>query len=322
MHPDLEAIDPGHQALAESGVGVEHERFIAGAADSRQRVDFSGRVEHERPTGAPDGEITDLLGDLRLQIRERVGAEHGHDISGGLIDQFRGQVNCIIGVHTCSLAWHTAFTMVRQNDSSDDGPISPDGVTAGHGGSDDDFGLDDLDRLARRAVDSVLHLVRRANALAGGVLIFVTVFGVGGFLLGLAALSGGIRTVWLVLGGFFLAAAISSILVAMLRLRSVRTDADTLVSEVRSLVGGDHDSKRTVADTVQSTEGKSDDGIVDLSREFFSMRGAIGDRVGQFRALASAMTAVTSFPGLVAIATLIGFVFAGLSVIFLIALIL
>lgn len=212
--------------------------------------------------------------------------------------------------------------MSRQNDSNDDGPISPDGVSAGPGDHDDGFGLDDLDRLAQRAVDSVLHLVRRANALAGGVLIFVALFGIGGFLLGLAALSGGIRTVWIALGGFFAVVAIGSVVVAMLRLRSVRTSADTLVTEVRALVGGDGASKRTISDTVDSTEDRSDDGIVDLSREFMSMRGAIGDRVGQFRALASAVTAVTSFPGLMAIATLIGFVFAGLSVIFAIALIL
>lgn len=213
--------------------------------------------------------------------------------------------------------------MSPQNDSNDDGPISPDGVTSGRAGSaDDDFGLDDLDRLARRAVDSVLHLVRRANALAGGVLIFVVVCSVGGFLLGLAALSGGIRTVWIALGGFFGIVAIASVVTAMLRLRSVKTGADTLVSEVRSLVGGDRESKRTVTDTVHSAEGKSDDGIVDLSREFFSMRGAIGDRAGQFRALTSALTAVTSFPGLVAVATLIGFMFAGLGVIFAIALLL
>jgi hypothetical protein len=213
--------------------------------------------------------------------------------------------------------------MARQNDPNEDGPISPDGVTAGHRVPDDgDFGLDDLDRLARRAVDSVLHLVRRANALAGGVLMFVTVVGIGGFVLGLAALSGGIRTVWIALGGFFAVAAIASVVVAMLRLRSVRRGADTLVGEVRTLVGGDRASKRTVADTVQSAEDRSNDGIVDLSKEFFSMRGAIGDRVGQFSALASAMTAVTSFPDLISIATLIGFVFAGLSVIFAIALLL
>lgn len=322
LHPNLESIDSGSQTLAEAGIGVENECFLVGSANSGKRIDFAGRVEHEGPSSAANSQITNLLCDLGLQVGERIGPRHGDRVTSIRVDQVGGQVNSVIGVHTCSLAWHTAFTMSRQNDSNDDGPISPDGVSAGHGGDDDDFGLDDLDRLARRAVDSVLHLVRRANALAGGVLIFVVLFAVGGFLLGLSALSGGIRTVWIVLGGFFAVVAIGSVVVAMLRLRSVKTSANTLVTEVRSLVGGDGASKRTVSDTVDSTENRSDDGIVDLSREFMSMRGAIGDRAGQFASLTSAVTAVTSFPGLMAIATLIGFVFAGLSAIFAIALVL
>ena len=71
--------------------------------------------------------------------------------------------------------------------------------------------MDDLDRLARRAVDTVLTLVRRGMALAGGVLILAVVFGIGGFLLGLAALDGGIETVWIVVGGFFAVLAIGSV---------------------------------------------------------------------------------------------------------------
>ena len=210
------------------------------------------------------------------------------------------------------------------DDELDDDPIVPDDVTAGaagHGETDDDgFGFDDLDRLARRAVESVMHLVRRANALAGGVLMFAVVASVGGFLLGLAALSGGIRTVWIALGGFFMVVAIGAVAIAMLRLRSVRKSADTLVTEVRELIGGDRANQRVVIDTVESTHGNQDDGVVQLSREFFSIRGAIGNRVGQFRELASAVTAVTTFPGLVALATLVSFVFLGLAAIFLIAL--
>lgn len=208
-----------------------------------------------------------------------------------------------------------------------DEAITPDDVTAGGptGSSstppgDDGFGLDDLDRLARRAVDAVLHLVRRATALAGGVLLFVVVASIGGFLLGLAALDGGIRTVWIALGGFFGVVAIGSILTAMLRLRAVKNGAGELVGEVRALIGGDRRTERTVTETVRSAERKSDDGIVQLSREFFSIKGAIGGRVGQFRQLATAMTAITTFPGLVAIATLIAFVFAGLALVFLLAL--
>jgi hypothetical protein len=204
-----------------------------------------------------------------------------------------------------SLAWHTAITMAARDDIHDD---------------DDGFGRDDLDRLARRAIDSVLHLVRRANALAGGVLMFAVLACVSGFLLGLAALSDGMRTVWVALGGFFAVVGVGSVVIAMWRLRSVRRSADSLVAEVRALIGGDRTTERTVIDTVLVTEERSDDGIADLSREFFGFRSAIGDRAQQFRALTSALSAVTTFPGLMAIAALVSFVFLGLGVIFAISL--
>lgn len=187
---------------------------------------------------------------------------------------------------------------------------------------DDGFALDDLDRLAQRAVDSVMKLVRRGMALAGGVLMFAVLCGVGGFVLGLAALDGALRTGWIVVGGFFAIIAIGSVAVAILRLRSVRTGADLLVTEVRSLIGGDKQTERTVIETVESTDASQDDGVVAVSKQFFSLKNEVGDRVGQFKSLGLALTAITSFPGLVALATVISFGFAGLSLIFLIALVL
>ena len=195
-----------------------------------------------------------------------------------------------------------------------------DGSTSNPASGDIGFGRDDLDRLAQRAVDAVLSLVRRGTALAGGVLILAVVVGVGGFLLGLAALSDGIEKVWIVIGGFFAIIAVGSVLTAMLRLRAVKSGADTLVTEVRSLIGGDRGSERTVIETVQSTSGAENDGVVVLSRQFFSMKEAVGGRVDQFKTLASALTAVTSFPGLIALAVVISFIFVGLSIIFLLAL--
>ncbi len=208
---------------------------------------------------------------------------------------------------------------------SDDEYLDPDEIIDPDGrdqapGSGDGFGLDDLDELARRAVDSVLMLVRRGNALAGAVLLFALVTGVGGFLLGLAALSGGIRTVWIAVGGFFAFLSISSVLAAMWRLRTVRTGADHLVSEVRSLIGGDQANERVVIETVRSTESSTEAGVVQLSRGFFDMQSMMTGRVGDVRHLASAIRAVTTFPALIAVATLIGFVFLGLSFLFLIAL--
>lgn len=182
------------------------------------------------------------------------------------------------------------------------------------------FDRDNLDALARRAVDSVMTLVRRGLALAGGVMIMAVSFGVGGFLLGLAALDGGIEKVWVVLGGAFAVLSVGSVGLAILRLRSIKKDTDTLFDEVRSLIGGDRQTQRTVIETVESTDSRESDGVVAISREFFTLQGAIGDRIGQFQSLRVALTAITSFPALIAAATVIMLVFAGLSVLFLIAL--
>lgn len=184
----------------------------------------------------------------------------------------------------------------------------------------DGFGFDDLDRLARRAVDSVMTLVRRGIALAGGVLMLAVVFSVGGFLLGIAALDGGIETVWVVFGGFFVVVAIASVISAILRLRLVRKSSSSLYTEVRMLIGGDQMTQRTVIETVESTETSENDGVVAVSRQFFSLRDQVGDRTGQFTSLGLALRAITTFPALIALATLITLTFAGLSLLFLIAL--
>ena len=179
-----------------------------------------------------------------------------------------------------------------------------------------------LDRLARRAVDSVLVLCRRAMALAGGVLMFAVVSILLGFGLGLAALSDGMRTVWILLGGFFAVVAIWSVISAMWRLRAVRRSADQLVGEMRTLLGGDPRAQRTVIETVEYSEGAQDEGIVVLSRQFGSMQASIGGQVGNFRALGSALRSLTMFPGFMALAAAISFVFLLLSPLFLLGMLL
>ncbi|MEM9040397.1 MAG: hypothetical protein AAGD33_10930 [Actinomycetota bacterium] len=187
---------------------------------------------------------------------------------------------------------------------------------------DDGLGLDDLDALARRAVDSAMVLVRRASSLGLGVLLFATVAAIGGFLLGLAALSDGIRTVWIVLGGFFMVVAIGTVLTAVLRLRSVRRTSDELVVEVREFLDRNVTGRQAVIDTVALNEDDPDRGVVDMSRSFVSFRSQLVGGIGQFRRLGMALTAVTSFPGLLAISVLVSFVFVLLAVIFGISLLL
>jgi hypothetical protein len=199
------------------------------------------------------------------------------------------------------------------NSIQPDDVIQPDSVSAGRGSDDERFGLDDI---AERAVALLLGLLRRASALAGGVLIFAVLACAGGYLMGIAALDGGLRTFWIITGGLLAVWAIGSVVASMFRLRAVRKGSDMMVEEVRSLIGGDSNSERTVIETVESTEGSDDEGIVQLSRQFFSLRDVVKDHPAKFRQLSMALAAITTLPGAMALATVIGFGFAGLSVIF------
>ena len=118
----------------------------------------------------------------------------------------------------------------HSEESDSDDLIQPDGVTKGDSSSaGDEFDLDDL---AERAVDVVLVLLRRANALAGGVLMFAVLACVGGYVLGIAALGGGLRTLWILAGGLLAVWAIGSVVASMFRLRAVRRGSDAMVGEV------------------------------------------------------------------------------------------
>lgn len=192
--------------------------------------------------------------------------------------------------------------------------------------SDDDFGdssSDDagrIDDLAQRAVDTFMTLVRRGTALAGGTLAIVVVISVGSFALGVAALSDGIQTVWIVLGGLSALVAIGAVVVAIWRLLLIRTLSVSLVKEVHALISSDPRSERVVIETVESSDDVQDQSAVVMSRQFFSMQQSVGPRAAQFVALGTALRSVTTFPLLMLLATVITIGFAGLGLIFLLAL--
>ena len=204
---------------------------------------------------------------------------------------------------------------MNDHDAHDDAEaIRPDDVSAP--GHDDQVGSGELDRMAQRAVELLLSVLGRANALAGGVLMFAVIACIGGYLIGIAALGGGLRTLWIVVGGAAAFWAIGSVAAAMFRLRAVRRGSSLLVDEVRSLIGGDVDSERTVIETVESAEDAEDAGVVYLSRRFFSLRDVVNGHRTDFRALSMALASITTLPGAMALATVIGFGFGFASVIF------
>jgi hypothetical protein len=188
--------------------------------------------------------------------------------------------------------------------------------------STSDQGPDRIDRLARRAVQSVMTLVRRGVALAGGLLMITVVVCGGGFLLGYAALSDGIEKLWIMLGGFFAVLAIGASALAVIRLLLVRTRESQLVAELRRLITSDPRSEQVVIETVESNDASQDQGVVVMSREFFTMRDSIGSRIVEYPATQASLSAVTSLPFLVFITLTVSFVFAALSLLFAIALLL
>jgi hypothetical protein len=174
--------------------------------------------------------------------------------------------------------------------------------------------------LARRMVDSLLTLVKRGTRLAFGTLVIVVVVCLGGLALGIAALSDGIETVWIVLGGFAAFVAIGSVALAMFRLWVITTLSTSLVSEVERLIAGDPRSERVVIDTVEASDGVQDQSAMVMSRQFFAMSNTVGT-AGQFTALATALRSVTTFPLLMLLATLITIGFAGLGFLFLLGIV-
>jgi hypothetical protein len=175
--------------------------------------------------------------------------------------------------------------------------------------------------LAQRAVDSFLLLVRRGTRLAVGTLVIVALICLGGFALGLAALDGGVRTAWILLGGIGAAVAIGATVLALFRLWAISTMSVALVTDLQTLMAGDPTSERMVIETVEASDGVQGESAVVMSRQFFTMNDSVAGRAGQLVALSLALKSITTFPFLLLLSTAITIGFAAMSVLFLLGLV-
>lgn len=185
----------------------------------------------------------------------------------------------------------------------------------------------DIDRLVKRTLDGVAMIARKATRFTTILLLIVTFVCLCGFLLGMAALSGGIQSVWIVLGIVFGAIAIGSAFLARWRVGSVRRHVPELADEVRSMISEGTDTTRSVIDTfVVDIDGDGVGGDPDagsaltLSRQMYGFKSIVGSGVESTARLTAAVTALTTFPVLVLAALAISAVFSFLGLIFLIAL--
>lgn len=178
----------------------------------------------------------------------------------------------------------------------------------------------DREDLARRAVATVHMLAKRGSTLATGVALMVAMVAIAIYLLGLAALDGGARSGWMVIGGVLVVIAVGAPLLARWRLGSVGRHADALVGEIRTLLHQGSQAQRVVVDTFEAGDpaGGGRQALVVRAQQFNDLR-SLATSFGNLRRLPAAMTAVTTFPGLLAIGLIMMVVFVVLGVVFLIA---
>jgi hypothetical protein len=187
-----------------------------------------------------------------------------------------------------------------------------------------DITMSDIDELVARAVNGVTTIAGRAAAFSTRILLWTIVVCVGGFLLGIAALSGGIQTVWIVLGIVFGAIAIGSAFVARWRIGAVKRHVPDLADEMRALLDRDREAGQVVIDTfvvdgrTEANPGAGSSLVV--GRHMYGVRGDVGTGLEGTPYLSAAIRAVTGFPLRMLGAVLISLVFGFLGVIFLIAL--
>lgn len=183
--------------------------------------------------------------------------------------------------------------------------------------------MTDVDQLVQRAVNGITKIAGRAAAFATWILVVTAVVSIGGLLLGVAALSGGIETVWIVLGTVFASLAIGGAFLAAWRARSVKRHVSELMGEIRLLVIEGRDSTVIETFAVQADDAPergSGGSAILMTRQMSGFRTVGGGGLERAPRLDAAVRALASFPLLVLMAILISTVFAFLGFIFLIAL--
>lgn len=187
----------------------------------------------------------------------------------------------------------------------------------------------EIDELVRRTVASVSMIADRATGFSTKLLVGVVAVCVGGFLLGVAALSNGIQAVWIVLGIVFGSIAIGCAGVARWRVGAVRRHIPELADEVRTMIGEGAPETQTVIDTfVVDVDGETPDAVdspssgsaIVMSRQMGGFSSAVGPDLARWPRLMLAVRALTTFPFLMLAAIGISLVFGFLGFIFMIAL--
>ena len=107
LHTNLEPVEAGSQHLAETFVGIQHERVVSRPPHPQQHVDLAGGLQHEAPRRLADLQRPQVLRQLRLEIGQRVGPRHLHDVTRILGPEAlrEGHGNSVAAPHPADTLW-------------------------------------------------------------------------------------------------------------------------------------------------------------------------------------------------------------------------
>jgi hypothetical protein len=188
-------------------------------------------------------------------------------------------------------------------------------------------GLNDIEVIVGRVIRTIVAIAQKVTRFATILLLTATAISVVSFLLGLAALDGGIRTVWIVLGIVFGVWAIGAALIGRWGVGRIRHDVPAIAGELRAMVSEGQEQGALILRQFGGGPDRADGGeappggsAIFVSRSASGLRDLVGHGVGSAGRLGAAVHAITRFPVLALTSIAITLVFAFLAVIFLLAL--
>jgi hypothetical protein len=157
--------------------------------------------------------------------------------------------------------------------------------------------MTDLDRVATRVSDGLRKTLSRVSTLAVGVGAMTLLIGVATFATGLWIFDGS-RTEWIVIGGAICFAPTVAVLLAWFYIRATLKVAPALIGNVRTVM----DESQTAANVLINYD--TGERLATTARSFTGLGANLRERRKELPALYASVRAITSVPGLVAIALL------------------
>ena len=185
--------------------------------------------------------------------------------------------------------------------------------------------LNDIEVIVGRVVRTLVTISRKVTRLATWLLAGAAGICVVSFLLGVAALDGGIRTVWIVLGIVFGSIAVGAAGIARWGVGRIRKDVPAIAGEVRAVITeGREQSGLIIREFDQRMHDGEDETLsgsaIVVSRRVYGLRDLAGHGFEGAARFSAAVRAITRLPLLALLTVAITLVFAFLALIFLLAL--